>query len=208
LSGSEAVASTGKRNTIGVFGGTFDPTHNGHLAVASLALERLDLDKVLFVPAADPYLRSSPVASVTHRCEMVRLAIAGQPNFSISMVDATRAGHTYTLDTLTDLKSEFANGTDLVLLLGADSAASFDRWKCPDDILKLARLAVISRPGQIDPASLPDDHPARSATYIDELDVDISATQIRENLMSGKSITNLLPDEVIDYIRENDLYNT
>ena len=94
---------------LGLFGGTFDPIHDGHLAVASLALEKLDLDKVLFVPAADPYLRSTPVASVTHRCEMVRIAIASQPNFSISMVDATRAGHTYTWDTLTDLKSRISS---------------------------------------------------------------------------------------------------
>jgi len=206
LSGSEPDLVANLRRRVGVFGGTFDPIHNGHIAVASLALESLRLDEVLFVPAADPYLRSLPQVSITHRCEMVGIAIATHPQFSISTIDATRTGHTYTLDTLTDLKNEFGSDTELVLLLGADSAVEFARWKDPQAILQLAILAVVSRPGEIDPSLLPDDHPARCATYIDELGVDISATQIRENLRDGKPTQDLMPDEVIGYIRDNGLY--
>ena len=206
MSGSESAASVGTPKRVGVFGGTFDPIHRGHIAVAALALEKLNLDEVLFVPAADPYLRSAPLAEISHRCEMVRLATARHPEFTLSTVDATRSGHTYTLDTLTDLKSEFGSETELVLLLGADSAVSFDQWKDPAAILELANLAVVSRPGEMDPATLPQDHPARAAVYIDELGVDISATDIRENLKAGKPNTDFLPDEVIGYIQAHGLY--
>jgi nicotinate-nucleotide adenylyltransferase len=207
LSGSEAIASVGTRKRIGIFGGTFDPIHCGHIAVGVLAFEKLDLDEVVFVPAADPYLRTAPLATITHRCEMVRLATANHPGFTLSMVDANRSGHTYTLDTLTDLKSELGSETELVLLLGADSAVSFDQWKDPAAILELASLAVVSRPGEINPATLSENHPARTAAYIDELGVDISATGIRENLRDGKSTTDLLPAEVIGYIRAHGLYS-
>ena len=206
MSGSEPLGAVRTPKRTGVLGGTFDPVHNGHIAVASLALTALDLDEVLFVPAADPYLRSVPWASVGHRCEMVKLAIAGCEKFSLSIVDAVRTGHTYTLDTLTDLKSGIDTDTELVLLLGADSALSFDQWKNPRAILELASLAVFSRPGEIDAASLPDDHPACSAVYVDELGVDISATEIRACLRDGKPTTDLLPEIVIGYIRQNGLY--
>ena len=206
MSGSNPVDAARTPKRIGVLGGTFDPVHNGHIAVASLALTVLDLDQVLFVPAADPYLRSSPQVPIGHRCEMVSLAIESFAGFSLSTVDAVRTGRTYTLDTLTDLKSEIGGDTQLVLLLGADSAHNFDQWKNPTAILELATLAVFSRPNEIDPASLPDDHPARTAVYVDELGVDISATEIRDRLRAGKSTTDLVPEKVIGYIRQNGLY--
>lgn len=206
MSGSDPVGGGRTPKRIGVLGGTFDPVHNGHIAVASLALTALDLDEVVFVPAADPYLRSSPRALIGHRCEMVRLVTEDYARFLLSTVDAVRTGRTYTLDTLTDLKSEKDTELELVLLLGADSAHSFDQWKNPTAILELASLAVFSRPGEMDPASLPHDHPARTAVYVDELDVQISATEIRERLRDGKSAADLLPEKVIGYICQNGLY--
>ena len=206
MSGSDPVGGGRTPKRIGVLGGTFDPVHNGHIAVASLALTALDLDEVVFVPAADPYLRSSPRALIGHRCEMVRLVTEDYAGFLLSTVDAARTGRTYTLDTLTDLKSEKDTELELVLLLGADAAHSFDQWKNPTAILELASLAVFSRPGEMDPASLPHDHPARTAVYVDELDVQISATEIRERLRDGKSAADLLPEKVIGYIRQNGLY--
>jgi nicotinate-nucleotide adenylyltransferase len=198
LSGSSA-------RRIGVFGGTFDPIHNGHLAVARLAREALDLSQVLFLPAANPYLRSVPVAAVCHRMEMVRLAIDGEAMFALSAVDAATDGPTYTLNTL-DALTEVFPAARLVLILGADAARGFHRWHAPESIAAMAEIAVISRPGEIDPARLPEGHPARSATYVDRLSVDISGTMIRENLKAGDPVDGMVPGSVERYIHAHGLY--
>ena len=118
---------------IGVLGGTFDPVHNGHLAIARFALESAGLDEVVFVPAGRPWMKpTQPGASPEDRLEMVRLALEGEPGLTYADVDVKRPGDTYTVDTLSDLGSQYGHNTDFYLIVGADTAEEMHRWKKAD----------------------------------------------------------------------------
>ena len=202
LSGSSSI---GRR--IGVFGGTFDPAHNGHIAVALFALTAFSLDEVLMVVASDQWLREkAPMASAEHRLKMVRLAVADEENISGSDVDLRRSGPTYTVDTLKDLRNKYSNAS-LVLMSGLDSALSMDRWDRGDQLTQLAEIAVVGRPGEtLDLDSLADTHPAKDANYLEGPMVDVSATLVRERIESGEGIDDLVPGVVAEYINEHGLY--
>lgn len=131
---------------MGVFGGTFDPIHLGHLAVAREVREKLALDRILFVPAGEPPHRRPPILSATNRLALVRLAIEGEPGFDLSDLEIRRAGPSFTVDTLSGLQETYRND-ELFLILGLDAFQDFSGWREPDRIAAIAHLVVVSRPG-------------------------------------------------------------
>ena len=134
---------------IGILGGTFDPIHCGHLAIARAALERLGLDRVVFIPAGRPWLKTAAERRITdsaHRLAMVELAVVRIPDFTISTIDIDRPGPTYTIDTLVELLRQADGDTELYLILGMDSVRELRRWRQPERIFDLATVVAVSRP--------------------------------------------------------------
>ena len=196
---------------VGIMGGTFDPPHMAHLIIAELARDRLELDKVIFIPAGDPWMKSAhKVTSADKRVNMVSLAIATNRAFSLSAIEVDRPGPTYTVDTIEKLSGEVGNDTGIFLLLGWDSVADLPSWKAPYRISKMARIVAFPRPGFIKPdlAELGKAMPgiAERILFMDEPNLSISSTCIRKRAREGKSVRYLVPETVGQYIIENDLY--
>lgn len=184
---------------IGIFGGTFDPPHMGHLAVATAAVDQLQLDRLLLIPAGEPWQKSeSLVTAAHHRLAMTKLAAAEDPRFVVDDREIRRAGPSFTIDTLREI------GERCVLILGTDAAAGVPTWAGGADILSLADIAVIERPGvshadveaalgvPVAPLSMPA--------------VELSATALRSHIREGRSPRFLVPEPVRDYIESNGLY--
>jgi nicotinate-nucleotide adenylyltransferase len=189
---------------LGVFGGTFDPVHHGHLIVAEYVRERVGLDRVLFIPTLiSPHKVDAPVTSPVHRLAMLRAAVKSNPFFQVSDMEIERGGVSYTVDTLRLMGEE--NATDeFFLLIGADNLAEFRSWKDPGGIVKRARLVVMNRPGFAGaPAdlSLPED-----IIQCPVPSIDISATEIRRRVQKGLTISYLVPPSVYRYIERHRLY--
>ena len=196
---------------LGVLGGTFDPIHNGHLAVAEEVKDRLDLNEVLFVPAGQPWLKAdTPVSPAEHRVAMVRLAIAGIAHYGTSTMEIERDGPSYTLDTLAEIWHRLGTGDDVYFIVGWDGLSQLPRWHAPERIIRLCRLVAVPRPGAARPdlAALEGSIPGLSERVIllDKPQVDISASEIRERVARSLSINGLVPPAVEVYIRECGLY--
>jgi nicotinate-nucleotide adenylyltransferase len=203
---------------IGVFGGTFDPIHYGHLRPAQEAMQKLELSELRIIPAATPPHRTTPQASAAQRLAMVELAIRGLPGFRADDRELRRGGLSYTVLTLESLRSELGN-TPLCLLVGADQFRSFETWHRWREIPDLAHLVVLNRPGAT-PGPWPSwaharsceqfrllrDSPAGRLAFLSVSPQDISATGIRAALARGESVQGLLPEAVLDYIRTNQIY--
>jgi nicotinate-nucleotide adenylyltransferase len=193
--------------SVGVLGGTFDPIHIGHLAAAEEVREALGLERVLFVPAGiPPHKPGRLISAPHHRLAMVELAIAGNPAFEVSRVELDRTGPSYTIDTLDAL----GQGRDLTLILSAESYRGLPSWQEPQLLLALARIAIVPRGGLTPPGKswLEEHFPGVEARIV-ELDAPrlrLSATDIRARVAAGRSIRYLVPDAVIDYIEDHDLY--
>jgi nicotinate-nucleotide adenylyltransferase len=192
-------------------GGTFDPPHIAHLIIAEVARVKLELDSVVFIPAGDPWMKSArTVTSAEIRVEMVNLAIATNPAFSLSLIEVKRPGPTYTVDTIEQLSGEVGYEAGLFLLLGWDSVADLPSWKAPYRISKMARIVAFPRPGFAKPGSaeLEKTMPgiAQRIVYMDEPFLSISATCIRQKAREGKSVRYIVPDAVGQYIAEHNLY--
>lgn len=197
---------------IGVFGGSFDPIHLGHLILAESCREQVQLDKVLFVPAAQsPAKTDRPVATDRQRQEMLALAIAGHPNFMISTLEIDRGGTSYTVDTLSELAGQQPDD-QLFLIIGQDSLDSFAAWRQPETICQLATPLVVSRSADAIDFSLLDEFLSPEKLKIAESSsiqnrwIDISSTDIRDRVADGKSIRYLVPRGVEKYIETNGLY--
>jgi nicotinate-nucleotide adenylyltransferase len=201
-----ATSHVSKR--VGVFGGTFDPVHNGHVAVASAVLEALQLDQVLFAVTSDQWLRDSPPeASSTDRLRMVELAVEHVEEFAASDVDIVREGSTYTVDTLRDLRLLLGETVELFLILGADSALSMDRWKDAIRIAEMATIVVVGRPGEhFELESLSEEHPVSGAEYVEGPMIDVSATGVRGFVRTRKSVDGLIAETVAEYVGQRNLY--
>jgi nicotinate-nucleotide adenylyltransferase len=197
---------------IGVLGGTFDPIHSGHLIMAEEARVRLDLARVIFVPASQPQLKNdAPLAPTAQRVEMVRLAVRGSPYFKLSTVEVERAGPSYSVDTVGTLQQQLGKEAQIFFIVGWDSLAALPRWKEPARIIKLCQLVAVNRPGFQRPnlAALEASIPGISArvVWLDIAPVDISSSEIRDRLAKGLSVHGLVPEAVESYIRRKKLYH-
>ena len=189
---------------IGVFGGTFDPPHLGHLVAAEAARELLGLDFVRVIPAAlSPHKIWRETSPAEIRLEMVRLAFAGNASYIIDEREIQRKGPSYMVDTLSDLRTEFP-GDSLVLLLGRDTLKDFDTWKEPDRILALAEVVALER--QVAVLESGDSPMLKRITRLKTPLVEVSASMIRERVREGKSIRYMVPDGVREYIERHRLY--
>lgn len=190
---------------IGIFGGTFDPIHNGHLTIAQTALNELPIDKVLFVPAGSPpHKVDQHISAAPARVALVKLAIAGNPAFDISEIEIQRRGPSYTVDTVNELASMYPSPAKLFLIIGADNLVHFEKWRSPEEILAKATLAVYPRYGyeisRVAPRLL------ERAVILNAPRMEFSSSHIRELLRAGKSIRYLVPDAVEKAISKERYY--
>ena len=194
---------------IGVFGGTFDPIHMGHLIVAEDARAALELDKALFIPAGQPWFKSyRQITDARHRLAMVRLAVEGNPDFDVTDIEIRRTGPSYTVDTLTELRGQYPDA-EFVVILGVDALREIDRWHQPRKLFELASVVGMARPGATINLSVLHEAIPGSSSRIRLLDsalVDISGTDIRQRVAAGRSIRYRVPAAVERYVRENGLY--
>ncbi len=196
---------------IGILGGTFDPIHLAHLAVAEEVRVRLDLAEIIFVPAGQPWLKAnSPISVAEHRIQMVRLAIADKPYFKLSTLEIDRAGPSYSVDTIAELQGQLGAGDELFFILGWDSLAELPLWHEPSQLIQMCRLVAVPRPGYSVPdlKKLEAKVPGLSQRVIlmDKPEIDISATEIRNRVAQGLSISHLVPEPVERYIKQHRLY--
>ncbi len=207
---------------IGIFGGTFDPIHNGHLRVALDVTEALNLQALHFVPLNGAVHRARPQAAAAERLAMVQAAVGDEPRFVADDRELRRGGDSYTLDTLRDLRNQFGQDTPLCLLLGEDAFAGLPTWHAPEQVMELAHLVVMQRPGcSLDPAPPLDrwiarrrsddpaqlrDAPGGRMLPLPVTQLAISATDIRHRVATGRSARYLTPDPVLAHIHRHDLY--
>jgi nicotinate-nucleotide adenylyltransferase len=192
---------------IGVFGGTFDPPHVGHLLTAGDAVEKLGLEQVLWVPAGtQPFKPGDMAASAEHRLRMVELTVAERPPFVADPSEVRRGGLSYTVDTLEELRERFPAAV-LFLLIGEDSWRTFGKWREPERIRELARVVVLARGEPVD-SSAGEEFAGRQNAPVAMLTrrVDVSATEIRERVRAGKPIRGFVVEAVDRYIRQHGLY--
>jgi nicotinate-nucleotide adenylyltransferase len=190
---------------IGLYGGTFDPIHFGHLRAAENAREELALDLVAFVPAAVPPHRGAPLSLASDRLAMVQLATTPYAEFEAWDHELRRAGPSYTIETVAALVEAHA-ADSFVLVVGADTWPEIPSWREPERLLGLVEVAVVDRPG-FAPAPLTPPFPgARGARRVGGLGLPLSASAIREHARTGRSVRFLVPDPVADYIGERGLY--
>jgi nicotinate-nucleotide adenylyltransferase len=202
--------------SIGVMGGTFDPLHVGHLAVAEEARDSLGLERILFVVAGQPpHKHPADVTPVEHRLAMVEIAIAGNPAFELSRLEVDRPGPSFSVDTLAELdRLERAAGRapDLTLILSAETFADLPSWHEPERLLGLARIAVVPREGYPapDPGWLARAVPGQEdrVDFLEGPRLGLSSSALRARAAAGRSIRYLVPDAVAGYIADHGLYRT
>ncbi len=205
---------------IGVYGGTFDPVHFGHLRTALEVYEFFSLDELRLIPCSRPPHRDAPMASADMRVQMLRLAISKESDFVVDTREITREGPSYMVDTLESIRAEVAD-EPLLLIIGADGFKHLSSWFQWERLFDFAHIVVMSRPGEINNSAKEDDFfSSRCSDSIAELEksscgflyfkdvtpLAISATQIRKLIASNKNPGFLLPDQIIEFIRVNKLY--
>lgn len=185
---------------VGIFGGTFDPVHLGHLILAEAALEQLDLDRILFIPAAiSPFKQDRPPgASAEQRLRMLRLATAVEPRFEVDDRELRREGPSYTIDTVRSLMGDHP-GVRFLLLIGSDNLPEFNGWHDASELGNLVDIAVLDRGGDPDAANAPGAAVAREFPVVRRR-IDLSSTEIRERLAAGLSVRFMVPPAVYDVI--------
>jgi nicotinate-nucleotide adenylyltransferase len=187
---------------IGLFGGTFDPPHKGHISIAEQAMRQLGLECVYFIPAyIPPHKQQHSSTTARHRMNMMKAAVRGRKIFKVSSIELQRRGISYTVDTLKAFKKRFPRN-EIVLILGADNLLQFHLWKSPKTILELASLAVYKRKGF---------HRALTTTSLSYIVLKgpllrLSSTEIRTRIAKGLSIQALVPKSIVYYIKQHSLY--
>lgn len=199
---------------VALMGGTFDPIHVGHLIVARSVREQLALDQVIFIPSAKPpHKQQAPISDVAHRLEMVKLAIDEQEGFACDDCETKRPGPSYTFDTVMDFRKRFGEQAAIHWIIGPDSLAELETWYRVKELVEACRIITVSRPGWDKPQP-PQPPRLLSSAQVTKLEggilqtprVDISATDIRRRVATGKSIRYLVPDSVEQYIVDRQLY--
>ena len=198
---------------VGIFGGSFDPIHVGHLWIGEYAMDSLSLDQLRWVPAAtSPLKPKGPSASDEQRCEMLRLAIAGRENQIIDDCELRRDGVSYSVDTVRDMQHRMPEA-QLFLIIGSDSLATMKQWHQPEILLRCVRLAVVQRGGEseidfsvLDGLATKDQIDAIRGNVIRMPVIEVSSYEIRDRVRRGKSIRYLVPRAVEAYLRANNLY--
>ena len=188
---------------LGILGGTFDPPHIGHLLAAVDAYEALVLDRLFLVPANAQPLKAGLAAAPAHqRLAMVKLLISGDDRFAADAVEIERAGLSYTVDTLKTFAQRFPDA-ERFFLVGEDAMTAFGEWRAPEQIVKLARLAILRRPGAtVGPAVIAPEGTIALATRL----VDVSSTEIRQRVRAGRSIRGFVPESVAKFVETERLY--
>lgn len=187
---------------LGLYGGSFDPVHCGHLLVAQAACEELGLRRVFFIPAAQsPFKPEARPAPAPERLRLLRLALAGHPRFEIDTREIARGGISYTIETVRDYARRFPQAA-LFYLVGADQLSLLPAWRCADDLARLVEFAVIPRPGEV-PAALP---PPFRLRVLGGFPMGVSSSQIRARLRAGLPVEDLVPGPVAEALRNNRLY--
>jgi nicotinate-nucleotide adenylyltransferase len=181
---------------LGILGGTFDPVHNAHLAIARTAAQSLGLDGILWIPTGKPGYRKPPVASAFDRLAMLALALKDEPGYEIDRRELEAGASPYTVDTLAALCAEHPQD-EFHLLLGADQYAALRGWRRPAEVARLARIAVFTRPGY---------EVGAEALVVPMTPLAVSASDIRARAARGESLAGLVPPAVANYIAENKLY--
>jgi len=198
---------------LGIFGGTFDPPHVGHLLAAIDAFERLELDRLVFVPAATQPLKvEAGSADAAHRLAMVRAMVEGDPRFSVDPIEIDRAGLSYTVDTLTEFERRHP-AAERFFLVGADTVGAFTKWREPGRVLRLARLVVLRRAtdGEEESPSavlrsLVTEPGTETPLVLETRRVDVSSTEVRARIRARLSIRGFVPDAIAAYIERAGLY--
>jgi len=186
---------------IGVLGGTFNPIHVGHLAIAQMALERMHLTKVIFVPAhIPPHKNPGIVASAQHRYQMVKLAIDGNASFEISDFEINKKGKSYTVDTMQHFYKLYGQDAKLYFIIGGDALGDLRNWRYIDDILKISEFIVVNRPGYVKKGGDVKHHSVIMPG------IDISSSYVRMRLFQNRTIKYFVPDNVLGYISQHCLY--
>ncbi len=187
---------------LGLYGGSFDPVHLGHLLVAQAAMEELGLDRVFFIPAAQsPFKPENKPAPAAVRLQLLRLALAGRSHYEVDEQEIRRGGTSYTIDTLRDYAKHFPNA-ELFYLIGADNAAKLNEWREPAELARLAEFVAVPRPGGAAPGF---PAPFRGHT-LKGFPLGVSSSQIRARVKAGLPVDHLVPPFVADAIRAAQLY--
>jgi nicotinate-nucleotide adenylyltransferase len=196
---------------IGVLGGTFDPVHNGHLAIAEEARSYLNLNEVIFLPAGQPWMKSDrSISPARNRTAMLALALQSRPYFKSSTIEIEHQGPSYSVNSIAELKAQAVEPTDWYFILGWDNLAKIPQWKEPAKLIEMCFLAAVPRPGYERPnmkkleAALPGI--SKKVILMDKPRLEISATDIRNKVAQGLPISGLVPQDVEEYIKENGLY--
>ncbi|MFH1007341.1 MAG: nicotinate-nucleotide adenylyltransferase [Candidatus Latescibacterota bacterium] len=193
------------KTKIGIFGGTFDPIHLGHLITAQEVLTTCSLEKVIFVPSADPpHKESRRLTHAEDRLKMVSLAIARDSRFEVSAIELERPGKSYTVDTLRQMGTSFGAKVGLCFIIGADNVPEIRTWKQPEVIFDLAEVIVATRPG-FEPHSM-DEPFVERMTFVSTPEIALSSTEIRRRVKRGWPIGYWVSEAVVQYIADNRLY--
>jgi len=207
----EWTAGDKEKKRLGVFGGTFDPVHLGHIMLAEEVKKSLELDEVLIVPAGQPQTRSYDIVTpARQRLDMLELAVTRKKGLKVSTIEIERKGPSFTSDTLLELKNKYGNTWEIYFILGWDSLAQLSTWHEPSRILNLCYLAAVPRPGYKRPSLKAIEGVLPGITdrviFMDGPKIDISATEVRERVAKGENIEHLVPEGVAEYIKKHKLY--
>ncbi len=187
---------------VGLFGGTFDPIHHGHLITAQSVREIRNLDKIIFIPSyISPHKKDVKTTSPEHRLNMIKLAIEGVDFFECSDYEISKGGVSYTIDTIREFKKKYDH---IEFIIGYDNIFKFHKWKDPDEIMKLAKIIVLKRKSSVPPPH--EDKYVKQAIFVQTRGIEISATDIRERVKKGLPIHFLVPEKVKEYIYNFNLY--
>lgn len=193
---------------LGIFGGTFDPPHIGHLMLAEFARETLDAERMLFVPAADPPHKDATRSGIPHRLAMLERAIADNSHFAISLADVERPGPHYSVDMVRLIQAQYPSA-ELYFLIGADSLRDLPTWYHPEALIRLCRLAVLPRPGVIVSADMHEavlPGLAERMVMLETPRIDVSSTEVAARIRAGKTVRYLVPQPALDYLEAHGLY--